>query len=132
MEELFADLCQVPRLAARKGGFRPAVDVFRTEDPPAINIVVELAGVDPAEVDLSVGDGALVVSGRRGRERGERRVYQHIEIDYGRFERRVVLGEPVDVEAAEAAYERGLLTIRLPVAKRQSGAVHVQIARRDA
>src|SRR4029453_14743430 len=34
MEELFADLCQVPRLVASRRGFRPAVDLYRAEDPP--------------------------------------------------------------------------------------------------
>jgi HSP20 family protein len=132
MEELFADLCQVPRLVAPRGGFRPAVDVYRTEDPPTLNVVVELAGVDPGEVELSVNEGVLLVHGRRGREPGERRVYQHIEIDYGPFERRIALGEPVDSDGAQATYDRGLLSIRLPVAKRQTGPVQVKIGRAGA
>ena len=57
MEELFADLCQVPRLVARRAGFRPALDVYRTDDPPAVTVVVELAGIDPDEVDAAVVDG---------------------------------------------------------------------------
>ena len=54
MEELFADLCQVPRLVARRAGFRPALDVYRTDDPPAVTVVVELAGIDPDEVDKCI------------------------------------------------------------------------------
>ena len=101
MEELFADLCQVPRLVARRAGFRPALDVYRTDDPPAITVVVELAGIDPDGVDAAVVDGVLVVRGRRSRPAGDRRFYQHIEIDYGIFERRVQLNEAVDSEAAK-------------------------------
>jgi HSP20 family protein len=132
MEELFADLCQVPRLVAPRRGFRPRVDVYRTEEPPTVTIVVELAGIDPGEVELAVADGMLVVRGKRRRDAGQGRTYQHMEIDYGPFERRIALDEPVDSEAADATYERGLLTIRLPITKRVSGPVRVTVTREQA
>lgn len=132
MEELFADLCQVPRLAARRTGFRPRVDVYRTEDPPEIVVLVELAGVDPAEIELAVADGVLVVRGTRPRGSGGPRVYRHIEIDYGPFERRISLGEPVDSDAAQATYVRGLLSIQLPVSSPKSGPVRVKITKGSA
>jgi len=127
MEELFADLCQVPRLVARRAGFRPALDVYRTEDPPTITVVLELAGIDPDEVDAAVVDGILVVRGRRSRPAGDQRFYQHIEIDYGIFERRVQLNEDVDSEAASANYENGLLSIHLPLARKAPTAVKLTI-----
>jgi len=126
MEELFADLCQVPRLVARRAGFRPALNVYRTDDPPAITVVVELAGIDPNGVDAAVVDGVLVVRGRRARPAGER-FYQHIEIDYGIFERRVQLNEEVDSESSSATYENGLLSIHLPLAQKASEPVRVTI-----
>ena len=132
MEELFADLCQVPRLVARRAGFRPALDVYRTDDPPAITVVVELAGIDPAEVDVAVLEGVLVVRGHRRRKASDQRVYQHIEIDYGVFERRVQLNDAVDSEAASAAYENGLLSISLPLARKASGSVRVTIESGEA
>jgi HSP20 family protein len=127
MEELFADLCQVPRLVARRAGFRPALDVYRTDDPAAITVVVELAGVEPAEVEAAVVDGVLVIRGHRRRGSGDQRLYQHMEIDYGVFERRVQLNEAVDSEAATATYEAGLLSIHLPLARKASGTVRVVI-----
>jgi HSP20 family protein len=127
MEELFADLCQVPRLVARRSGFRPALDVYRTDDPPTITVVVELAGIDPSEVDAAVVDGVLVVRGRRRRKASDQRLYQHIEIDYGAFERRVQLNETVDSEAASATYENGLLSIHLPLRTKTAGPVRVPI-----
>jgi HSP20 family protein len=127
MEELFADLCQVPRLVARRAGFRPALDVYRTDDPPAITVVVELAGVDPGEVEAAVVDGILVIRGRRRRNSGEQRLYQHMEVDYGAFERRVQLNENIDSGAASATYANGLLSIHLPLAKRSTGPVRVTI-----
>jgi HSP20 family protein len=127
MEELFADLCQVPRLVARRAGFRPALDVYRTDDPPTITVVVELAGIDLADVDVAVVDGVLVIRGRRSRLARDRRVYQHIEIDYGIFERRVQLNEAVDSEATSATYENGLLSIHLPLARKAPEPVRVTI-----
>jgi HSP20 family molecular chaperone IbpA len=50
-----------------------------------------------------------------------------MEIDYGRFTRQVVLGAPVDVEAAKATYKRGVLTILLPLAKKPASAERVEI-----
>jgi HSP20 family protein len=38
-----------------------------------------------------------------------------MEIDYGKFERQLPLGDDVDVEGAKATYEHGLLTIVMPV-----------------
>jgi HSP20 family protein len=128
MEELFADLCH-QRVAPQRVGFRPRVDAYRTADPPAVHVVVELAGVDPAEVELAVADGVLVVSGHRRRTAVNAGRYEHIEIDYGPFERRIALGDDLDADAAEAHYEHGLLTIVLPLAQRPVAPVRVQVTR---
>jgi HSP20 family protein len=116
LEDLFDDLWRVPRFAGLRRGFRPHVDCYRTEDPPELRIVVELAGIDPAEVTLRLADGALIVAGVRNRPSPDRRVsFQLMEIDYGQFQRRIPLPEPVDGASGRATYERGLLTIVLPV-----------------
>jgi HSP20 family molecular chaperone IbpA len=39
-----------------------------------------------------------------------------MELEYGPFQRRISLGEPVDTGAATARFERGLLTVVLPIA----------------
>jgi HSP20 family protein len=129
MEELFAGLSQVPRLVASRRGFQPAVDVYRAEDPPAFTVVVELAGVDPADVEVATSSNTLVVRGVRRRGRHERVV--HMEVDYGRFERRVLLPDPVDAEAAHATYHQGLLVVTLPIAERPTRRVTVQITARE-
>ena len=49
IEELFADLWQVPRFSGLRRGFRPNVDCFHTDDPHELTVVVELPGVDPGE-----------------------------------------------------------------------------------
>jgi HSP20 family protein len=132
MEELFADLCQA-RLGLHRAGFRPRVDVFRTKDPPEVHVVVELAGIDPAEVELAVVEGMLVLTGRRERslDDAEARRYHHMEIDYGPFERHIPVGEQVDADSARADYESGILTIVFPIAQRARGPVRVRVERGD-
>ena len=117
IEELFADLWQVPRFAARHG-FRPAVDCFITDEPHQLNVVVELAGVDPGSIEIGVDERALTISGERPRPRVGGQVYQQAEIEYGSFERRLPLGHEVAAAAASADYEAGMLRITLPIAKR--------------
>ena len=129
LEELFADLCQVPRLVASKRGFRPAVDVYRSESPPTIIVVVELAGVDPDATELALADGLLVIRGTRARNTGDHRVV-HMEIDHGPFERHVAIPDRVDAEAAEATYVRGLLIVKLPISERATRPLRVEITTR--
>lgn len=118
IHELMADLWQLPRPSGARRVFRPRVDCFRADDdPPALHVVVELAGVDPAAVSVLAADQALVVSGERRRPRVDcPGCYQQLEIDFGPFECRVPLAEAVDLDAAAASYEDGFLRIVLPLA----------------
>jgi HSP20 family molecular chaperone IbpA len=119
VQELLADLWQLPRVAGLRHGFRPPTDCFRTEDPPQVVIVVDVAGVDPDGLRVIVAERDVLVSGLRNRPgRGSRPSYDQMEIDYGPFERHVPLADGIDVERASATYEHGLLTVVLPVATR--------------
>ncbi len=117
IEELFADLWQVPRFAGLRHGFRPNVDCFHTNDPHALTIVVELPGVDPASIRVVAAERVLVVSGERRRPHEPGRVYQPMEIEYGPFHRQVRLAEDIDPQRAHARFDQGVLTIELPVAE---------------
>lgn len=128
IEELFSDLWQVPRFAGTRLGFRPPVDCYRTEDPPALTIVVELAGIDPKSVDITAVDRTLVIAGVRPRPAAAPgAVYQQVEIEFGPFERRIALGTDVDSKGAEASYVDGLLKIVLPLARRNVGPIKVTV-----
>ena len=133
IEELFADLWQVPRFAGIRNGFRPAVDCFVTEDPPQLVVVVEIAGVDRDALELSIEKRALTISGNRARPRVPGQVYQQAEIEYGRFERRIPLEQDIDAEAASAHYEAGMLRITLPIAPQApAGSAVVIVVRRQS
>jgi HSP20 family protein len=126
IEQLFSDLWQVPRFTGLRRAFRPQVDAFRSDDPATYTIVLELPGVDPADVRIDAMPTQLVVTGERRRPVGLGRVVQ-MELEYGPFERRLRLPEEVDVSNAEASYDRGLLTIVLPAATRPAEPVSVPI-----
>jgi HSP20 family protein len=115
IEELFADLWQVPRFAGTHRGFRPTVDCFHTDDPHELTVVVELPGVDPASLNVVAQERTLAIAGERQRPRVEGAVYQQMEIEYGPFQRQVRLSEDVDPHGATAQYDRGVLTVRLPI-----------------
>jgi HSP20 family protein len=133
LDELFADLWQVPGFVGRRLGWRPSIDCYRTEDPPAVTLLVDLAGVDPADVEIVVSERTVVLKGLRRRQSHACRVsYRQMEIEYGGFHRRVPLAEDVDPDAAQASYERGLLTVVLPLAQRpRSGRVTIALGRAD-
>jgi HSP20 family protein len=118
IEELFADLWQVPRFSGIRHGFRPNVDCFHTDDPHALTVVVELPGVDARSVQVVANERLLLIAGERKRPKVPGRVYQQMEIETGPFQRQVRLAENVDPERATARFEHGVLTIELPVAER--------------
>jgi HSP20 family protein len=120
IQELFADLWQVPGFAGLRRGFRPQCDCFRTDDPPVLHVIVELPGIDPESVRVAASGRLLVIEGTRERPKVPAARYQAMEIEYGAFLRRVELSEDIDSSAATATYERGMLKIRLPIAKRQT------------
>jgi HSP20 family protein len=114
MDELFGDAFE-RRLAPRRGGFSPAVDVYYAGDPPRAVVQADLGGIDTAEIDLEIRGRELVLSGARRPQEAEGRLYQQLEIEHGPFRRVVALGAEVDAERAKAVYEDGMLVITLPL-----------------
>jgi HSP20 family protein len=118
LEELFADLWQVPRFAAGlRHEYRPPIDVYRTADPAELTVVVEVAGADQDSIHVLLEGRRLVIVGERPRTRVNAQ-FDRSEIEYGRFRRDVTLNDDVDAASARAEYSRGLLKIVLPVAQR--------------
>jgi HSP20 family protein len=117
IQELFADLWQVPRFSGLRHGFRPQCDCYRTQNPPVVHVIVELPGVDPDALRVEASERVLVVSGRRERPRGADFRWHQVEIEYGPFERRLTLAEDVDPDAVTSTYEDGMLRIELPLAE---------------
>ncbi len=128
IEELFADLWQVPRFSGIRHGFRPNVDCFHSDDPHTLTVVVELPGVDPQSVQVVAGERVLAIAGERKRPKVPGRVYQQMEIETGPFQRQVRLVEDVDPSRATATLENGVLTVVLPVDEQATVTGQITIA----
>ena len=96
--------------------FTPAVDVQET--PEAFVVHVDLPGVSPKDVKVSLTGDTLTIRGERKHDReskngGQRR----FERSYGSFERSFTLGTPVRSDKVQATYRDGVLEINVPKAE---------------
>ena len=97
------------------GGYEVPTDVFHTEDKLLIRL--DLPGVNPDEVEVTVQENVLLINGRR-----------HFPYDadnirfvrrgtfYGEFTQRVALGKGLDVDGISARYDVGVLELSIPYA----------------
>jgi len=97
-------------------GWNPALDI--TEDKENVYVKVELPGMKKEEIDLSLHDNVLTLSGERKQEKreGEGKAVREERI-FGRFQRNVALPAPVTPDGVKAVYRDGLLTVELPKAE---------------
>jgi HSP20 family protein len=90
----------------------PALDVL--EDANNLQVVAELPGLRKEDIDISLKDGVLSITGeRKAAEQKEEQTHRS-ERFYGRFHRSITLPKPVDGEHVQAVYRDGVLTITLP------------------
>lgn len=75
----------------------------------------DLPGADPGSIEVTVDRGVLSVTARREEEYGEEERLFVRERAMGTFTRRVYLSEHLDPDAIEAAYNNGVLAVRIPV-----------------
>lgn len=94
----------------------PAINAWTTEDEEIVT--VELPGVSPDEIDLSIVNDVLTISGERkaATPEGELR-YHRRERFAGKFSRSMQLAFVVDANKVTAGYENGVLKITLPRAE---------------
>ncbi len=93
--------------------FAPALDIYQDKD----NVVVEapLAGIDPANVEISVENDVMTIRGEMEKKSEvEEKNYYRREIRSGSFYRAVQLPAHVLGDQAEATYEKGVLKITIP------------------
>ena len=124
MNQMFDELLAPDEMGAGKDGGKkkkdgegatswPSLEISQNDD--AITVSAELAGVSRDDIDVSMDEGMLVISGEKTRENKDDNGYT--ERAYGRFERHISVPATVDIENAEADYDNGVLTITLPKAE---------------
>ena len=92
----------------------PAVDLY--EDNDNLYAKVEVPGMRKEDIDVSLHDGVLTISGERKREEKREGETHRTERLYGRFSRSITLPKSVDSGKVAAHYKDGLLTVTLPKA----------------
>jgi len=92
------------------------VDLYETDD--SVVVKAALPGLRPEDVDISVTAEGLTIKGEmKHEEKVERENYYRREIRYGVCSRTVSLPTRVDHEHADAEFESGVLTVKLPKAE---------------
>jgi len=93
--------------------WQPAIDVYDTDSE--VVVLVELAGVKEAEIEVIVNNGVLTIRGeRKDIKQGIKRTYSQMEILWGPFERDITLSANVNMDQIKAFYEAGILEVILP------------------
>ena len=110
VSSLFDDLLSWP---AADRAWAPAIEMSEQEN--SIIVKAELPGVKPDEIELSVEDSVLTISGRKKEEATEEgEGHYRSERRYGMFRRTIPLAASVDAEKVEANYRDGVLELHMP------------------
>ena len=114
IDRLFeSPLTEWARASNLLSGWSPALDIY--EDKDNLFVKVELPGMKREEIDVSIHEGSLSISGERKSEQTheDADVYR-AERFFGRFQRTVTLPTPLAADKVKAQYKDGILTITLP------------------
>lgn len=107
MDEFFNDA-----LSTRRDNFVPSIDISETDDQ--FHISAQLPGMKKEDIDISLENGRLSISGERSFEKEEEgKKYHRVETEFGSFERSFQLPDNVDEDSISATYENGLLNITI-------------------
>lgn len=100
-----------------RGMYSPRIDIKETKD--ALKIAAEMPGIDEKDIDVSVHDGTLTISGDKKVAKEENELgYHRIERSYGCFARDIPLPDTVETDKVGATFKNGVLTVTLPKTER--------------
>lgn len=112
LDRLFENAFGSPTRASLSG-WTPATNLMETAD--AYEVSLDLAGFERDDIEVTVDQGVLTITGERTEEHeGQERTYHMKERSIGRFSRSFSLPSSVDAENVAATYENGVLRVSLP------------------
>jgi len=106
------------------GPLAPALDLYATRE--AIVAKVALPGPKPDDIDVTIDDGLVTITGSVEEEDTTDAGYVHRELSHGSFRRSFWLPTAVKAEAAAASFTDGLLTLTIPKSD-EVGPRHVKV-----
>lgn len=119
MDRLFDDF--LPHLSVghdgeTRLGSLASVDLSETDSD--LELTADLPGMKEDDIDITLRDGALIISGERKHEAEEKKKnFYRSERVYGSFNRAITLPCDVDEDRIHANFKKGVLTVRLPKSK---------------
>ena len=123
---LFNDSVGSLAKATQAGTWSPAVDIVESTD--AYTLTADLPGLTKDDINLTIEEGVLTLSGERKSEQSENKEFGHrYERAYGKFSRSFQLGNGVETGKIKAEFKNGLLKVELPKVE-ASKAFEVSIA----
>jgi len=115
-DRAFSDFLAPVADGAATRGWLPAVDIKET--PAALSLAVELPGLSKDDVNVTVEDNILTISGERKFEKSVKEENFHrVERSYGAFSRSFALPRNVTFDQIDAKHVNGVLTLTLPKAE---------------
>ena len=102
-----------PESGSRSQRWAPAMDLVEADDHYVLH--ADLPGMSEDDVSIEINDNVLTLSGERRDEQEHRgQGWHRVERTFGRFSRSLALPEGVNADAIEAAFDKGVLEIRIP------------------
>ena len=108
------------RMIREEGLWHPTMDIYNRKDELVVEL--EIPGIKPEDIDITVEDNHLIVEGSRSRSSefsDDERYYS--ERLFGKLHRVVHLPTDVDDAKSKASFRDGMLVVRLPKKKREGG-----------
>ncbi len=97
-----------------------AIDAYETNK----YIVVQspIGGISSENIEISLEDGMLIIKGEREKPQDQDKIKKYFckECFWGKFERKLILPEEVDIAKAKATIKNGILTLRIPKLKERN------------
>jgi HSP20 family protein len=103
--------------------FQPRIDVV--DEDEALRISADLPGMERKDVEVLAEDGFLVLRGEKKHEaKSEEKGCFRLERAFGTFQRVIPLPDDVELDGAEAKFNNGVLTLRLPKGAKAKADTH--------
>lgn len=116
LQETMSRLFSYPRTSESEevngSAFAPPVDVSESESE--LVFAVELPGFERDQIEISVDNGLLTLTGERKFDEANRNAYRRVERWYGKFFRSFRIPNAIDAEKISASLKSGVLTLTLP------------------
>jgi HSP20 family protein len=118
MNQLFDNLTKFDDFGFKDADFMPAAELHET--PEAIELKLEIPGMDAKDLDVQVTAESVAVTGERKSEtKTEEKGVTRSEFRYGRFQRVIPLPTRVQANDVQAEYKNGVLSLNLPKAEEE-------------